>query len=309
VRIFNQRLCELTDVPADFLAHGPTMAEVTALQMARGHCDRSLAVVDDEAARRRLQGWLGGENVSLPASYQRRTPSGLVLEIKTRELPDGGLVRTFTDVTAAARAQAQTLKLATLAGHTDDAVAITDPSGLVEWVNEAFTRLTGCTLEDMRGQPVVERVAGPGTDGAALARLVHDAVDGGRSKGELQLYDRQGRACWIETEVHGVHGPGGAVMHLVFIGHDVTARRQAEAEMRAARDEAEHASRAKSEFLSSMSHELRTPLNAVLGFAQLLEHDAVQPLPPRQVEQVRQILRAGEHLLALISDVLDLASI
>ena len=309
VQVFNQRLCELTDVPADFLARGPTMAEVTELQLARGHYDRSLEVVDDKVARRRLQGWLGGENVGLPPSYQRRTPSGLVLEVKTRELPDGGLVRTFTDVTAAVEAQAQTRKLATVAAHTDDAVAITDPARQVEWVNEAFTRLTGFGLGDVRGTQLVDHVAGPETDGREVARLVHDALGGGRGKGELKLYDRERRARWIDTEVHAVHEPGGALLQLVFIGRDVTARRQAEAELRAARDDAERASRAKSEFLSSMSHELRTPLNAILGFAQLLERDDAQPLPPRQVDQVQQIRRAGEHLLALISDVLDLASV
>ncbi|MEQ1685150.1 MAG: PAS domain-containing protein [Burkholderiaceae bacterium] len=72
---------------------------------------------------------------------------------------------------------------------------------------------------------------------------------------------------------------------------------------------AERASQAKSEFLARMSHELRTPLNAVLGFAQLIEHDASHPLPGVQLERVARIRSAGEHLLALIGDVLDLAAI
>lgn len=74
-----------------------------------------------------------------------------------------------------------------------------------------------------------------------------------------------------------------------------------------ARDEAEAASRAKSEFLSSMSHELRTPLNAVLGFAQLLQLD--KSLGDDQRDSVREIVRGGNHLLELINDVLDLARI
>jgi PAS domain S-box-containing protein len=78
------------------------------------------------------------------------------------------------------------------------------------------------------------------------------------------------------------------------------------AELKAAKDEAERASLAKSEFLSSMSHELRTPLNAILGFSQLLEHDA---LSVDQRESVHQILRAGWHLLELINELLDLARI
>jgi CheY-like chemotaxis protein len=81
------------------------------------------------------------------------------------------------------------------------------------------------------------------------------------------------------------------------------------AELVRARDDAESASRAKSEFLSSMSHELRTPMNAILGFAQLLASDPAQAALAQQHGYVREILRAGEHLMELINEVLDLARI
>jgi PAS domain S-box-containing protein len=90
---------------------------------------------------------------------------------------------------------------------------------------------------------------------------------------------------------------------------DVTEDVQRAEELRNARETAEAASAAKSEFLSSMSHELRTPLNAILGFAQLLERDRKQPLSDRQRERLEHVLRGGEHLLKLIDDVLDLSRI
>ena len=80
-------------------------------------------------------------------------------------------------------------------------------------------------------------------------------------------------------------------------------------ELETAKDVAEKASHAKSEFLSRMSHELRTPMNAILGFAQLMEYGNNPPLPESHQSNVREILLAGNHLLALINDVLDLATI
>jgi PAS domain S-box-containing protein len=90
---------------------------------------------------------------------------------------------------------------------------------------------------------------------------------------------------------------------------DLTEDELRASELRAARAEAEAASSAKSEFLSSMSHELRTPMNSILGFAQLLARDTKEPLSSRHRDRVGHILQSGEHLLRLIDDVLDLARI
>lgn len=98
---------------------------------------------------------------------------------------------------------------------------------------------------------------------------------------------------------------GGRVTTVLDITSDVERAEQ----LQSARTLAEAASKSKSEFLASMSHELRTPLNAILGFAQLLQRDKKTPLSERQRERVGHVLGSGEHLLHLIDDVLDLASI
>lgn len=97
--------------------------------------------------------------------------------------------------------------------------------------------------------------------------------------------------------------------HMLLVGtvQDVTERVETERALIAAREESERANHAKSEFLSSMSHELRTPMNAILGFGQLLELDGA--LSPEAQDNVREILRASNHLLELINEILDLAKI
>jgi PAS domain S-box-containing protein len=162
-----------------------------------------------------------------------------------------------------------------------------------------------------------------------VARVYADYIAGRvpEYRVEFRQRTRDGQYKWIlsvgkvvERDAHG------APLRMLGVHRDIGERKQAEhalktlnielesrvaqrtAELESTRDEAERANRAKSEFLSSMSHELRTPMHAILGFGQLLESDTDR-LPDPARRYVREILRAGEHLLELIDDLLDLARI
>ncbi|MHA7816877.1 MAG: PAS domain-containing protein [Pseudohaliea sp.] len=116
-----------------------------------------------------------------------------------------------------------------------------------------------------------------------------------------------GTVRWLSETGAVVRDERGEAVRMLGVVQDIDDRKRAEIELVATREEAERANRAKSDFLSSMSHELRTPMNAVLGFAQILQYD--ESLDECQVENVTEIIRAGNHLLSLINTVLDLAKV
>ncbi|KEZ67700.1 histidine kinase, partial [Pseudomonas amygdali pv. tabaci str. ATCC 11528] len=116
---------------------------------------------------------------------------------------------------------------------------------------------------------------------------------------------KDGSRFWASVVITAQYDGNDELRGFSKITRDISDRRVAEIALGTAREEAERASRAKSEFLSRMSHELRTPLNSILGFAQLLDMDS----PASQRPQIGHILRAGQHLLKLINEVLDIARI
>ena len=145
-------------------------------------------------------------------------------------------------------------------------------------------------------------------DREEVVNAIQAALIGRNSyRAECRILQSSGASRHVVCEGEVERNAAGTPVRMFGIVFDVTDRKMAEAEIVTAKEEALRANRAKSEFLSSMSHELRTPLNAVLGFAQLMSYDA--QLPARHQDAVGKIRAAGDHLLNLINDVLDLSRI
>jgi hypothetical protein len=178
-------------------------------------------------------------------------------------------------------------------------------TGEGQW-DEQMWRLRG--LEPRPGALNAEErlaIVHPG-DRERLARLMglRDTQPGPLNT-EFRVRWPDGQWRWLASRSVPVVESAGRPQRIVGVNWDVTEARNAEA----ARQEkalAERESQAKSQFLARMSHELRTPLNAVLGFTQLLEHEKDKPIGESQLAKLGHIRRAGEHLLGLIDDVLDL---
>jgi len=122
-----------------------------------------------------------------------------------------------------------------------------------------------------------------------------------------RLLMSDGRIKWVQEKCTSDFDAAGKPLQSRGMVQDITAVKLTELALIAARDEAERANRAKSEFLSSMSHELRTPMNAILGFSQLMRYD--NNFPDVHKGNVTEILNAGHHLLELINELLDLSQI
>jgi PAS domain S-box-containing protein len=223
------------------------------------------------------------------------------------------MVRTFADVTAYLEAQralrSGQAELRALLDAFPGYIAVMDAKQVYTYANQRVATLFGAPREALVGRPVREVLGA-----AELERLLGyiAQVEAGQQITVETLYPASGHRTeptWLQvTYAVGVAGHEGQRNTYAF-GIDISARKAAELALTAAKDEAERANQAKSQFLSSMSHELRTPMNAILGFGQLLVADTAHPLVEAQREHVREILRGGRHLLDLINEVLDLAQV
>ncbi len=113
---------------------------------------------------------------------------------------------------------------------------------------------------------------------------------------------------WISESCREVRTRAGKLLYYEGMVEEITARKRTEDELRAAKEAAEAANRAKSEFLSTMSHELRTPLNAIIGFSEVIHGEMLGPVGvPVYKGYAGDVIASGRHLLALINDILDFA--
>ncbi|MDZ7711776.1 MAG: PAS-domain containing protein [Rhodovibrio sp.] len=190
-----------------------------------------------------------------------------------------------------------------------DAVIALDADWRVLAANERYCTLLGQPRDLVQpGVPVIDLIRyraargdyGPG-DIDELTRARATVIHGGA--GEHTIYDHtSGRTLSMRiTRLSG----GGAVMSY----NDITERERKERELARAKEQAELASRAKSDFLANMSHELRTPLNAVIGFSEVMSTGMFGPIDERYQTYARDINDSGTHLLELINDILDLSRV
>jgi len=291
--------------------------------------------VSDEA---RAQG------VSREVMGQRKNGSAFPLEIAASEMTLRGqhyFTGILRDISARKQAEEALLKAGALQKAIFDSANFssiaTDAKGVIQIFNVGAERMLGYAAADVMNKITPAEISDPqeviaraktlsvelGTQiKPGFEALVFKASRGIEDIYELTYIRKDGSRFAAVVSVTALRDADKVIIGYLLIGTDNTARKQIEAErtrleqvlqnknleLESARQVAETANLAKSEFLSSMSHELRSPLNAILGFGQLLESGMPAPTPT-QMASVAQILKAGWYLLELINEILDLALI
>ncbi len=319
----------LLNVPHGICVYGPdnrvAMFNATYAQVMDG---APLSVGDsraDVARRRSAAGEYGdgdpdqlfatqmAHDMTIPQMRRRTRPNGTVIDVRTAPLPDGGYISVVTDVTALVQAETalrqRAAEMSTMLGNIHH--------GILFWSAEKRLLASNHVTAELLGLP--PEMLSPGTpEQEVLARLHQHGWFDSRiaPSGRMELLLTADRSVPFAREVTTTTGrslsvrsnpaPGGG---WVTTYTDITPMRQAEVELRKAKDMAEAANQAKSRFLATVSHELRTPLNAIIGFSDELLRDHGQTPADLVAEFAGHINSAGQQLLSVIDMILTVARI
>jgi PAS domain S-box-containing protein len=184
-------------------------------------------------------------------------------------------------------------------------VVITDPNGNIEYVNPAFTKVTGFTSGEAIGQNF--RIFRLGVFPVDNQKNIWDTILSGKVwKGEYKNKKKNGEIFWESASISPILNENSKIIHFVAIKEDITKRKNLEDDYRKAKEEADKANQAKSEFLANMSHEIRTPMNAIMGMIRLARRTE---LSDKQRDYLDKIMASSHILQGIIDDILDFSKI
>ena len=234
------------------------------------------------------------------------------LPSENRKVLRSGAGIVLTDITeeklAEHRVAESEARFRTLVENSAAIIWTTTPDGRLQDGQQSWNRFTGQTLEEYRGAGWLNAVHPD--DRQASLQAWRAAVEAKKTF-DTEYRLRRSDGAWRDMNVCGVPvlDEQGEIREWVGTNTDITERKQAQEDLRLAKESAEAANRAKSQFLANMSHELRTPLSAVIGYSELLEEELEDAGDSANLEDVRKIQSNARHLLSLINDVLDLSKI
>ena len=304
---YNQSYHHLWGLEEIWLDGGPTYGEVLEDLRTR----RRLPETADFRAFKAEQLNLFTELLS-PTEELRHLPDGTTLREVVTPHPFGGLLFVQEDVTDALALERNfntlmAVQLETL-DNLSEGIMVVGSDGRLRLTNPAFSRLLELEETDLSHQPHVSQVVAamqrqfsdPDTWASARETMIDRALEREQQDHVFEL------ANGTVVEFSAIPLPDGGVL-MTFV--DITDTAKVEQALRLTNEALEAADRLKTEFLANVSYQLRTPLSTIMGFAEMLGDEYFGPLNDRQRDNVQSIETASQRLLALINDILDLASI
>ncbi len=249
---------------------------------------------------------------------ERSDSNGKVRYMRVRKSPirdaQGAIIGTqaiFWDATEQQKAANETSReremLRTLMNSLPDYIYVKDNQGRYLMVNDAVRKaLQVETEEEVVGKVNLDFVSGEQARQEMRDDNIVLSLDEPLIDRELKTKDMEGNDVWLLTSKVPLHNEHGQVIGLVGIDRNITRLKKTEDHLRAAKEAADLANKAKGDFLANMSHEIRTPLNAIIGMTDLLLNTR---LSDTQQDYLQMVHQSGEALLALINDILDFSKI
>jgi PAS domain S-box-containing protein len=218
----------------------------------------------------------------------------------------GDVVVSYNSMLSEIKANTDDLKLAgKVFENTMESIVVTDPNGVIERVNPAFTAITGYLPKEMIGQNIMTLNANQHSD-IFFKEIWQTLQWHSHWSGALWNRRKDGEVYPEWATISAIKDQQGGHAHYISISRDITELKQAEEALIQAKNAAESANKTKSEFLANMSHEIRTPLNGILGMLQLMGETS---LDGEQSEYLLNAITSSKRLAKLLSDILDLSRI
>jgi PAS domain S-box-containing protein len=188
-----------------------------------------------------------------------------------------------------------------------NSIIITDPEGTIEWVNKAFSQLTGYSKEEVIGKNPRDLVKSGKHPKSFFAALWKRISEGKVWHGKVINKRKDGSTYTEEQTISPVFNKNGNIIRYISVKSDITDKMILEKELTDAKEKAEESSRLKSAFLANISHEVRTPMNGILGFAELLNRTNLST--DKHDKYVDVIMKSGQRMLRILNDLIDISKI
>ena len=216
-----------------------------------------------------------------------------------------GRVWYYRDITDRKQAEEQLRKHSKAVEQNPASIVITDLDGSIEYVNPAFTKITGYTSDEVIGEN--PRLLKSSDKSSEEYKELWDTITSGKEwRGEFKNISKKEEIYWESASIAPIFNDHGQATHYIGIKEDITQRKLADQALLKAKQDAEVSNQSKSEFLANMSHEIRTPINGIMGMLQLLQNSS---LNQEQEKFVGIGLDSTKRLNRLLTDILDLSKI